>query len=167
MIKDLSIDRPCQVRASDISYLRTEKGFVYLSLLTDMCSRKIVGWSVSNSLYIEGCLSALKKAVMEHAVQSPLIHHSYRGVQYCSHEYVKTLKKNKIEISMTEENHCYGNAMAEHVNGILKVEYLLDSTFKDLSYAQKACREAVMLYNTRRPNWALKFKTPIQVHYAA
>jgi transposase InsO family protein len=165
MIKDLSIFRPNQVWASDITYLRTGKGFVYLSLLTDMYSRKIVGWSVSNSLSIECSVAALKKALREHPVQTPLIHHSDRGVQYCSHTYVNLLKKNKISISMTEENHCYENAMAERVNGILKDEYLLDRTFKDLSDAQKACKEAVMLYNTRRPHWSLKFKTPEQMHH--
>jgi transposase InsO family protein len=88
-------------------------------------------------------------------------------VQYCSHIYVHLLKKKRIEISMTEENHCYENAMADRVNGILKDEYLLDRTFKGHSDAQKACREAVMLYNTRRPHWSLKFKTPEEVHHAA
>ena len=68
---------------------------------------------------------------------------------------------------MTEENHCYENAMAERVNGILKDEYLLDRTFKDISHAQKACRYAIMLYNTRRSHRALKLKTPEQVHQAA
>jgi transposase InsO family protein len=167
LIKDLSVARPNQVWASDITYLRTEKGFVYLSLLTDMYSRKIVGWSVSNSLSIESSVDALKKALRDNPLQNSLIHHSDRGVQYCSHEYVKILKKKSISISMTEDNHCYENAMAERVNGILKDEYLLDRTFKDLAHAQKACKEAVMLYNTRRPHWSLKFKTPEQMHHAA
>jgi transposase InsO family protein len=167
LIKDLTISRPNQVWASDITYLRTEQGFVYLSLLTDMYSRKIVGWCLSASLSIEGCVDALKKALRGYSSQEGLIHHSDRGVQYCSHEYVKILNKRKIEISMTEENHCYENAMAERVNGILKDEYMLDTTFKDFTHAEKSCREAVTLYNTRRPHWALKFKTPEQVHHAA
>jgi transposase InsO family protein len=167
LIRDLFIVRPNQVWASDITYLRTEKSFVYLSLLTDMYSRKIVGWSVSESLSIEGCMSALKKVLRENPGQHSLIHHSDRGVQYCSHDYVGILVKNRISISMTEENHCYENALAERVNGILKDEYLLDGTFKDLAHAQKACRETVELYNTRRPHWSLKFKTPGQVHHAA
>jgi transposase InsO family protein len=167
LIKDMLLFRPNQAWASDITYLRTEKGFVYLSLITDMYSRKIVGWSVSESLSIEGSISSLKKALTGVALTEPLIHHSDRGVQYCSHDYVKILKRKKIEISMTEENHCYENAMAERVNGILKDEYLLDRTFKDFSDAQKACAEAVSLYNTRRPHWALKFKTPEQVHDTA
>jgi transposase InsO family protein len=132
-----------------------------------MYSRKIVGWSISNSLSTEGCVDVLKNALRESRLRKPSVHHSDRGVQYCSHEYVKILKKRKISISMTEENHCYENAMAERVNGMLKNEYLLDRTFKDLSDAQKACGEAMMLYNTRRPHWALNFKTPQQVHHAA
>jgi transposase InsO family protein len=167
LIKDVPIFRPNQAWASDITYLRTEKGFVYLSLITDMYSRKIVGWSLSESLSIEGSITALKKALRGVLLSEPLIHHSDRGVQYCSHDYVKILKGKKIGISMTEENHCYENAMAERVNGILKDEYLLDRTFKDFSHAQKACTEAIGLYNTRRPHWALKFKTPEQMHYAA
>lgn len=167
LIKEKSPNAPCQVWASDITYLRTERGFVYLSLLTDMYSRKIVGWEVSNSLSIEGSVQALKRALKCNPLREQLIHHSDRGIQYCSHDYVKILKKNKVAISMTEENHCYENALAERVNGILKDEYLLDRTFKDLNHARKACKEAVMLYNTRRPHWALKFKTPQQVHLAA
>jgi transposase InsO family protein len=179
LIKDLCIVRPNQVWASDITYLRTEDGFVYLSLLTDtsyfvqstsMYSRKIVGWFVSNSLLrtsyvvqvsIEGSVAALKKALRENDLQNPLIHHSDRGVQYCSNDYVGLLKKKNISVSMTEDNHCYENAMAERVNGILKDEYLLDRTFKDLAHAQKACKEAVMLYNTRRPHWSLKLKSAL------
>jgi transposase InsO family protein len=167
LIRNITLSRPNQVWASDITYLRTQKGFVYLSLLTDMYSRKIVGWSVSESLSIEGCIAALKKALGENPVEQSLIHHSDRGVQYCSHDYVKILNKNKIGISMTEENHCYENAMAERVNGILKDEYLLDMTFRDLAHARKACSQAIVLYNTRRPHWSLKLKTPQQVHHAA
>ena len=167
LIKELSIVRPNQVWASDITYLRTEQGFVYLSLLTDMYSRKIVGWSLSRSLSIEGCVFCLKKALRGVSLSEPLIHHSDRGVQYCSHDYVKILNKHDIGISMTEENHCYENAMAERVNGILKDEYMLDRTFKDFAQAEKSCREAILLYNTRRPHWSLALKTPEQVHYAA
>jgi transposase InsO family protein len=132
-----------------------------------MYSRKIVGCSVSGSLSTEGCVDALKKALCENRLREPSVHHSDRGVQYCSHEYVKMQKKKKISISMTEENHCYENAMAERVNGILKDEYLSDRTFKDLSHAQKACEEAIILYNTRRAHWSLNFKTPGQVPHAA
>lgn len=167
LIKELNLFRSNEVWASDITYLRTEKGFVYLSLLTDMYSRKIVGWSLSENLSIEGCVKALKKALKANPVRNSLIHHSDRGIQYCCKDYVDILKKNNIEISMTEDNHCYENALAERVNGILKGEYLLDRTFNDFAHAAKACKEAVNLYNTYRPHWSLGLKTPQQVHYAA
>jgi len=167
LVRDLSIDRPNRVWAADITYLRTDKGFVYLSLLTDMYSRKIVGWELSESLSIEGSLHALKNALKDNPLRNSLIHHSDRGVQYCSNDYVKLLKKSKINISMTQDNHCYENALAERVNGILKDEYLLDATFRDFAHAKKACKEAVELYNTRRPHLALMYKTPCQVHLAA
>ncbi len=156
-----------KVWAADITYIRTAKGFAYLSLLTDMYSRKIVGWALSGSLSIEGCQQALRRAFREHPQVEGLIHHSDRGVQYCSHGYVNMLNKRKVTISMTEENHCYENALAERVNGILKDEYLLDSVFGSYRDALNACREAVELYNTRRPHWALNLKTPQQVHQAA
>ena len=167
LIRNLSLDRPNRVWAADITYLRTDKGFVYLSLLTDMYSRKIVGWELSPSLSIEGSLATLKKALRENPIREGWIHHSDRGVQYCSHEYVKLLKKSTIGINMTEDNHCYENALAERVNGILKDEYLLDANFRDFAHAKKACKEAVELYNTRRPHLSLMYKTPWQVHHAA
>lgn len=162
-----AVERINTVWAADITYLRTAKGFVYLSLLTDMYSRKIVGWQLSDSLSIEGSEKALIKALKDCRNPAGLIHHSDRGIQYCSKSYVGKLLKKKIRISMTEENHCYENALAERVNGILKDEYLLDSTFKDYRSALRACKEAIHLYNTRRPHWSLKLKTPEQVHSAA
>ena len=164
-IKGSLITRSNQVWAADITYLRTDNRFVYLSLLTDMYSRKIVGWHLSDNLSIEGSISALKQALKQNLLSDKLIHHSDRGVQYCSKEYVKILNNNKITISMTEDNHCYENAMAERVNGILKDEYLLDRKFKDFTHAEKSCREAIMLYNTRRPHLALNYKTPEYVHH--
>jgi len=167
LIKMIEINRPNQVWAADITYLRTEHSFVYLSLLTDMYSRKIVGWHLSESLSIEGSIAALQQALKSNKIQQSLIHHSDRGIQYCSNDYVNILNNNNISISMTEENHCYENALAERVNGILKDEYLLDGTFKDFAQAQSSCREAVNLYNSRRPHLALGYKTPEAVHCAA
>jgi putative transposase len=108
------------VWASDITFIRTVRGFCYLALITDVFSRKILGYDISDSLELAGCLRALKMAI-GHACPAPgLIHHSDRGLQYCSNQYVEQLQKHKILISMTEENHCYENALAERVNGILK-----------------------------------------------
>jgi transposase InsO family protein len=163
-LSKVKITSPNQSWCSDITYIRTEKGFKYLFLLTDSCSRKIVGWELSENLSLEGGIRALKKALKQCKDPEGVIHHSDRGIQYCSNEYTKILCKEKMIISMTEENHCYENAMAERVNGILKDEYLLDSTFKDFRIATKACSEAIELYNNKRPHWSLGLKTPEEVH---
>ena len=118
IIKDVKVIRPNQVWVSDITYIRTIKGFCYLALITDVHSRKIVGYDLSDSLELKGCVRALNKAIYQAKDINGLIHHSDRGIQYCSNVYTQILKKKKIDISMTEENHCYENAMAERVNGI-------------------------------------------------
>jgi transposase InsO family protein len=163
-LKNIVITAPNRAWASDITYIRTAHGFMYLFLLTDVYSRKIVGWDLSNSLSVEGGIRALKQALKQCSTTKDVIHHSDRGIQYCCHEYVKLLRKEEMKISMTEENHCYENAMAERVNGILKNEYLLDSTFRNGTIAKKACAEAIATYNFKRPHWALELKTPQEVH---
>lgn len=156
-----------QAYASDITYLRSGEGFVYLFLQTDVYSRMITGWHLSDSLSIEGAIRALKMTIKQCGNTKGSIHHSDRGIQYCSKEYIKLLKKQNMEISMTEENHCYENAMAERVNGILKDEFLLDEKFANKEMAFKAVKEAIKSYNTRRPHWSLNLYTPKQIHLAA
>ena len=164
IIKDLKINRPNQVWASDITYIRTVKGFCYLALITDMYSRKIVSFDLSDSLELKGCVRALNKAVYNAKNTKRLIDHSDRGIQYCSNVYTQILKRKKIEISMTEENHCYENAMAERVNGILKDEFYLDQTFTRVIHA----KNAINLYNNKRLHLSLDYRTPNYVHqYAA
>ncbi len=106
IIKDIDVTRPNQVWVSDITYIRTIKGFCYLALITDMYSRKIVGYDISNSLELKGCERALNKALCQAKDTTGLIHHSDRGIQYCSNVYTQILKRNDIGISMTEENQC-------------------------------------------------------------
>jgi len=163
LIKDMDITAPNQVWASDITYIRTVKGFCYLALITDMYSRKIVGYDISDSLELAGCLRALKSALRHARPKSGLIHHSDRGIQYCSHQYVNELKKRKIKISMTEENHCYENALAERVNGILKDEFYLDQCFFSTHHASKATKNAINIYNSKRLHLSLGYKTPNMV----
>ena len=164
IIKDLEIKRPNQVWASDITYIRTLKGFCYLALITDMHSRKIVGYDLSDSLELKGCVRALNKAIYQAKNINGLIHHSDRGIQYCSNVYTQILKRKKIDISMTEENHCYENAMAERVNGILKGEFYLDQTFINVAHAKRAATNAIKLYNEVRLHLSLDFKTPNMVY---
>ena len=168
IIRDLVIDRPNQVWAADITYVRTIKGFCYLALITDLYSRKIVGYDLSDSLELKGCVRAFKKALYHNKLKKKLIHHSDRGIQYCSNVYTNELKRKKIDISMTEDNHCYENAIAERVNGILKDEFYLDQTFFSVIHAKKAAKNAIKLYNSKRLHLSLDYKTPNYVHqYAA
>ena len=164
IIKDVEVNRPNQVWASDITYIRTVKGFCYLALITDMYSRKIVGYDLSDSLELKGCVRALNKAVYQAKNIKGLIHHSDRGIQYCSNIYTQILKRKKIDISMTEENHCYENALAERVNGILKDEFYMDQTFINTAHAKRAVKSAIKLYNEIRLHLSLDFKTPNMVY---
>lgn len=167
LLKDKLPSKAHQGWVSDITYVRTGKDFTYLFLITDAFSRKIVGWHLSDSLKIGGAIKALRMAIRQCPKTSDLIHHSDRGIQYCRKDYVKLLKKAKIKISMTEENHCYENATAERVNGILKQEYGLEETFGSEKQSLKAVKEAIWFYNMERPHWSLQLATPQQVHLAA
>ncbi len=167
IIKDVDINRSNQVWAADITYIRTIKGFCYLALITDMHSRKIVGYDLSDSLELTGCVRALKKALYHNKGLRNLTHHSDRGIQYCSNVYTNELKRKKIAISMTQENHCYENALAERVNGILKDEFYLDQTFASVTEAKRATKNAIKLYNSKRLHLSLNYKTPNNVHQNA
>ena len=164
LIKEFVPTKINQVWVTDITYIRTVNGFCYLALVTDLFSRKIVGYDISNSLELEGVLRALKKALYQAKDLSELIHHSDRGIQYCSNVYTNELLKRDIKISMTEENHCYENAVAERVNGILKDEFYLDITFTSLKQAKMATKNAIKLYNNERLHLSLNFKTPDNVY---
>ena len=164
IIKDLEVTRPNQVWVSDITYIRTVKGFCYLALITDMHSRKIVGYDLSDSLELKGCVRALNKAIYQAKNIIGLTHHSDRGIQYCSNLYTQILKRKKIDISMTEENHCYENAMAERVNGILKDEFYLDQVFTNVQHAKRVAKNAINLYNEIRLHLSLDYKTPNMVY---
>ncbi|MBN2499956.1 MAG: IS3 family transposase, partial [Anaerolineales bacterium] len=166
-IKYLEITHVNQVWVADITYLETEQGFCYLSLITDACSRRIVGYDLSLSLSVEGALRSLKMTI-EQAVSplAGLIHHSDHGVQYTSHAYRDCLANNGIYSSMGAVGNCYENALAERMNGILKLEYGLDGCFVDLDQARQAVREAVWLYSFERPHLALAYQVPAQFHAA-
>ena len=166
LIKDIVVNERNRVYVSDITYLRLQEGFCYLALVTDVYSRKIVGYDVSQSLSLDGALRAMKNALSGVEEMTGLIHHSDRGLQYCSNEYVAMLCKHKISISMGENGNPYDNAIAERVNGILKTEFLLDETFADFYSAQRAVNEAIETYNNVRPHLSLNYLTP-SLKYAA
>lgn len=166
-IRDLEITAPNQVWVSDITYVRTEGSFVYLALITDAFSRKVVGHHCGDSLEAIGCIRALDRALAELPDDACPIHHSDRGCQYCCHDYVNRLAERGLGVSMTEIDHCAENALAERVNGILKQEYAINSTFRNIEQARAAVEQAVWLYNNGRPHLSLAMKVPEQVHRQA
>lgn len=169
LIADLSVTRINQVWVADITYISTEQGFLYLALLTDVFSRFIVGFDLSISLAAQGTLRSLNQAI--HFVGDPLIkaagliHHSDHGIQYTAHDYLDRLDAFHIDPSMGEVGNCYDNALAERVNGILKIEYGLDALFVDHTYARTAVQQAVHLYNFQRPHLSLNYRKPAEVFF--
>lgn len=156
---------PEQVWVADITYLPTAGRFVYLSLVTDAYSRKIVGWHVHASLQTEEVAQALKVALKGRQTRQRLVHHSDRGIQYCSTLYQELHRRHGLTCSMTDGYDCYQNALAERVNGILKMEYLLDRP-NDLKEARRMVQESVQIYNEERLHLSLKMQTPDAVHRA-
>jgi len=165
-IKDRVVSQPNEVWVSDLTYLRTAEGFLYLALVTDKFSRKIVGYHCGDTLEAIGCVQALGMALKDLPAWAHPIHHSDQGSQYCCHEYVNELVARGLTISMTERDHCAENALAERMNGILKSEYGLGQKLKTKEQARELVEEGVQLYNHRRPHTALNYQTPAAVHRA-
>lgn len=167
LIKTLNISKILQVLVVDITYIRTMDGFLFLALLTDVWSRKIIGWDLSDSLELEGCLRALQMALKpiskDFALNYPMIHHSDRGSQYCSYPYTGLLKQYNIKISMAAKGNCYENPLAERVNGILKSEFELHQNFKSKHLAHLATKDGIHKYNYIRPHRSLNLNTPASV----
>ncbi|QOF79292.1 IS3 family transposase [Variovorax sp. 38R] len=155
-----------QVWVADITYLPTDQGFVYLSLVTDAWSRKIVGHHVHDSLHTQQVSQALKQALKGRQTRQMLVHHSDRGIQYCSNDYQEIHRRHGIACSMTDGYDCYQNALAERINGILKIEFLLHRP-ADLAQAARMVRQSVQIYNQERPHLSLELKTPDEVHRAS
>lgn len=155
-----------QVWVADITYVPTHSGFVYLSLITDAYSRKIVGHHVHDSLQTQQVSQALKMALRHRQSCQRLIHHSDRGIQYCSDDYQQIHRTHGLTCSMTDGYDCYQNALAERINGILKGELLLQRPV-DLAQARRMIDESVAIYNQERPHCSLQLKTPDEVHRAS
>ena len=165
LIKKFTPTQANQLWVSDITYIETVAGFVYLSLITDAYSRKIVGWSIGKTLEAKYTIDALRMALKQLPKGTEgLIHHSDRGVQYCCGDYVKTLNKNQVQISMTENGDPRENAIAERMNGILKVEWLNQIKLKSIEDAIKELKQIVHIYNSHRPHSSLDMKTPEYAH---
>jgi putative transposase len=163
-IKDIEISRPEQVWVADITYLQVNKKHYYLHLITDAYSKRIVGFKLSDNMQAATTLEALKIAISEREYNEQLIHHSDRGLQYCSSIYTQALLDNSIKISMTEEYDPYENAVAERVNGILKAEFGLDDTFKNYELLEYQVFQSIALYNQLRPHMSIGLLTPNKAH---
>jgi len=166
LIKEFEPDEPHQLWVGDITYILTEQGFVYLYLITDAYSRKIVGWELSDNLEAINALSALKRSLRQlpKGVRG-LIHHSDRGVQYCSSKYVKILRESEVKISMTENGDPLENAIAERVNGIIKNEWLYGEKLMEEKEVQKEIKKIIKIYNEKRPHLSISMLTPSQAHH--
>lgn len=165
LVLDYEITKPNQVWVADITYIGNRKKPSYLSLVTDAYSKKIVGYYVADNLNTESSLMALKKALKDNksGIES-LIHHSDRGLQYCSNEYQRILKKSGVQCSMTQNSDPYENAVAERINGILKQEFDIDKYDIETSLKRKMVEESIEIYNEFRPHFSNHYLTPNQMH---
>ncbi|EEZ89505.1 conserved hypothetical protein [Vibrio harveyi 1DA3] len=166
LLKGKAVNHVEEVVVSDITYVKTDEGTHYLSLVTDAYSRKILGYELSNEMKASDVVKALDMTIMNRQTNAATIHHSDRGLQYCSSEYQEKLRANGMVPSMTDGYDCYQNALAERVNGILKSEFLLYqcNTMKELTVLVK---ESISIYNDLRPHMSLGMKTPSEVHEKA
>ncbi|SES92066.1 IS3 family transposase [Hymenobacter actinosclerus] len=166
LISALLIERPNQVWVADITYWFTAYGCLYISLVTDAYSRRIMGYEVAPTLQAVHCRTALQRALDQLAGKEgkPLIHHSDRGVQYCSAEYIGLLNAHQVQVSMTQQGDPLENAIAERINGILKNEYLAHQRVYSLAQAQTVLQQAVHLYNYQRPHLSCDMLVPDQAH---
>ena len=165
LVSDYQVTKPNQVWVADITYIGNRKNPSYLSLITDAYSKKIVGHHVAENLTTEGSLLALKKAVNHtNLKEKSIIHHSDRGLQYCSDEYQKILEKNNISCSMTQNSDPYENAVAERINGILKQEFDIDKFDVETKIKRKIVDESIKIYNELRPHFSNHYLTPNQMH---
>ena len=168
LLSTATITLPNQAVVVDITYIATEEGFLYLALVTDLYSRKIIGWDLSNSLSLEGALHAMQRAIQHIRATGGqtvgMIHHSDHGSQYTSRDYLALLRQAGIRPSMGAVGNAYDNAVAERINGILKLEFLLDQRFPDAVTAYRAVANAIRLYNSRRPHLSLGYATPSEVY---
>lgn len=163
--RDICLQRPEQLWVADITYIDTLDGNAYLHLITDAYSKQIMGYELCDNMEAVSTLKALKMALGKRRYKtSELIHHSDRGLQYCSKIYTDCLKENKITISMTENADPYENAVAERVNGILKDEFGLYGKFENILQARELTSQSVEIYNQLRPHLSCSMLTPNQMH---
>jgi len=165
LIKELEITHAEQVLVCDITYIKIDGGHAYLALVTDAYSKKLMGWKLDDNMRVtlvkEALEMAYKNLIYNH---NHIIHHSDRGIQYCCPDYSEFAEKRNFILSTTQQYDPYENAIAERINGILKYEFGLINTIKNIEIAQKMVKQAVEIYNNERLHWSLDLKTPQEVH---
>lgn len=166
LIRDVLPSRPNEIWVSDITYIETDEGVCYLSLITDAYSHKIVGWALGPTLETRYPLEALEMALSTIDLKTAcrLIHHSDRGCQYCSYAYVEELESRGISISMTESGDPLENAIAERANGIIKREWIYKTHIESRAAAKDLLRRVINFYNNERPHMSIGWQTPAQAH---
>jgi len=167
LIKNMEVLYPNHVWVSDITYIALVHKFAYLSLITDVYSRKIIGYCLFPTLAAQGSINALNMALSYRKQKAPLIHHSDRGLQYCCRDYTRTLENSGIGISMTENGDPYENAVAERLNGILKTEFDLYKAFRNFEAASECVDKAIAIYNEQRPHLSCDYLTPNQAYQSS
>ena len=168
LIKGYQVIRPNQIWVSDITYIETDEGFMYLFLITDAYSRKIIGYHLSSNLKSNGAIQALQMAIetSQYSFES-LIHHSDRGIQYCSQEYIDLLQQYGIQVSMTAKGDPLENAIAERVNGILKDEWIYLTHYHTKVQALSHLEQIINDYNNLRPHLSLDMLTPQKAYQSS
>ena len=164
LTKELAVTQSEQLWVADITYICIGYDFNYLSIITDAYSKQIMGYCLYPYLSNDGCIEALKMALNNRCTSNALIHHSDRGVQYCSYDYIDILREHKIPVSMTNDGEGYENQIAERVNGILKTEFKLHQVFKSRTDALLAVKSSINAYNNLRPHMSCDFMTPVEAH---
>ena len=171
LIKDIVLTAANQLWVADITYIALAGGDVcYLHLITDAYSHKIVGWALARTLRAAITMLALKMAIEQAVamksseVLTGLIHHSDRGVQYCCDAYVAMLRAYGISISMTEDYKPTDNAIAESVNGKIKVESVYRKRFNSFEHAYNVIERYIHFYNYHRPHMSIGYKVPAVAH---
>jgi transposase InsO family protein len=165
LIKDMKITHSEQVFVSDITYIKTDDGHAYLALVTDAYSKKLMGWALDDNMRATLAVQALEMAIKNlEFVHISIIHHSDRGIQYCCPEFTDFADRNNFVLSTTQQYDPYENAVAERINGILKYEFGLKKTIKDVKVARQIMKQAVRIYNVQRLHWSLGLETPDDIH---
>lgn len=165
LIKEMEITHSEQVFVSDITYIKTDNGHAYLALVTDAYSKKLMGWALDDNMRATLVVQALEMAIKNLKFKNiNIIHHSDRGIQYCCPEFTEFATKNNFVLSTTQQYDPYENAVAERINGILKYEFGLKKTIKNVEIAQQVMKQATQIYNKQRLHWSLGLETPEYIH---